>query len=50
MELPEPWEREATADGTWAATADAVEMAGGDGTAVAAAVPGLHAYKHASDA
>ena len=38
-------ERAAEKDGTWAADADAVEMAGGDGTEVARAVEGLHAFQ-----
>jgi hypothetical protein len=46
QEVPEPWQRQAVDDGTWAARADALEMAGGDGTEVAKAVEGLHAYKH----
>ena len=34
-EVPDPWERTAVEDGTWAADADRAEMSGGDGVAVA---------------
>ena len=44
-EVPEPWERTATEDGTWAAEADREEMSGGDGVEVARNVEGLNAFK-----
>ena len=43
--VPEPWERAATEDGTWAAEADREEMSGGDGIEVARNVEGLNAFK-----
>ena len=43
--MPEPWERTATEDGTWAAEADREEMSGGDGVEVARNVEGLNAFK-----
>ena len=43
--MPDPWERTAVEDGTWAADADRAEMAGEDGVEVARNVEGLNAFK-----
>ena len=43
--MPDPWERAALEDGTWAADADRAEMAGRYGIAVAQSVEGLNAFK-----
>lgn len=45
LQVPDPWERAAIEDGTWAADADRAEMAGQDGVAVAQSVEGLNAFK-----
>ncbi len=45
LQVPDPWERAAIEDGTWAADADRAEMAGQDGVAVARSVEGLNAFK-----
>ena len=45
LQVPDPWERAAIEDGTWAADADRAEMAGHDGVAVAQSVEGLNAFK-----
>lgn len=45
LQVPDPWERAAIEDGTWAADADRAEMAGQDGVAVAQGVEGLNAFK-----
>lgn len=44
-QVPDPWERAAVEDGTWAADADRAEMAGEDGVAVAQSVEGLNAFR-----
>ena len=45
LQVPDPWERAAIEDGTWATDADRAEMAGQDGVAVAQSVDGLNAFK-----